>query len=411
MKFSFAALAVCALGPVLASLQSTTCSKYQAQCEQQAHPAVHIPDDHEAVASFRQTYRQLQAEGGVSPLERRLKVGVYNFPPFVILRSGQAKDEIVVQEGFAVDIWEKIANATNTEFEYVYVSKADSKQALTDGRIDMVGAGMMITAERMNDYQFTVPFWFTGLNALVLASKPDPFMQLLGSVSLWTMINYLLLLGAVLGSSGLVFYLVEKKRLAADGVEGPLDGLFQGAYWSAVTITTVGYGDEYPKTLGGKIYGICWVVISMFIFASLQGSISSSITIASLADQIHDVNSLSGFKLGAIENSFAMQFLQDKYGTNKKTTINQYTTYIDLEEAVASSVIDAAIGIDSTLAFVATKTTAGSNLLIPGMPTHLHGLSFGFNNKVPASYVQLVSGYMVKPGFIDALVDQYFMSE
>jgi voltage-gated potassium channel len=41
-------------------------------------------------------------------------------------------------------------------------------------------------------------------------------------------------------------------------------------WWAIVTIATVGYGDRYPTTLGGRIIGVFMIVVGVAVFASLS---------------------------------------------------------------------------------------------------------------------------------------------
>ena len=49
-------------------------------------------------------------------------------------------------------------------------------------------------------------------------------------------------------------------------------------WWSVVTITTVGYGDVYPITLGGKVFSGVIILIGVTFIAVPTGIISSALT-------------------------------------------------------------------------------------------------------------------------------------
>ena len=53
---------------------------------------------------------------------------------------------------------------------------------------------------------------------------------------------------------------------------------FVGSWWSLVTMTTVGYGDIVPVTVGGKIIASVLMITGITIFAMLTGTISVKIS-------------------------------------------------------------------------------------------------------------------------------------
>jgi voltage-gated potassium channel len=56
--------------------------------------------------------------------------------------------------------------------------------------------------------------------------------------------------------------------------------IFDSLWWSIVTLTTVGYGDVYPITIGGRIFTFFILLIGLGIVAIPTGIISSSLTSA-----------------------------------------------------------------------------------------------------------------------------------
>jgi voltage-gated potassium channel len=49
-------------------------------------------------------------------------------------------------------------------------------------------------------------------------------------------------------------------------------------WWSVATLTTVGYGDIYPITAGGKIFSTFIVFIGLGLVAIPTGIVASSLT-------------------------------------------------------------------------------------------------------------------------------------
>lgn len=57
-----------------------------------------------------------------------------------------------------------------------------------------------------------------------------------------------------------------------------IDNLFDAMWWSVVTITTVGFGDTYPMSTGGRLIGLVFLMISLSFYAILIGRITNLIT-------------------------------------------------------------------------------------------------------------------------------------
>ncbi|NQW28284.1 MAG: ion transporter [Flammeovirgaceae bacterium] len=54
--------------------------------------------------------------------------------------------------------------------------------------------------------------------------------------------------------------------------------IFHSAWWSIVTLTTVGYGDVYPITLGGKIFTFFVLIIGVGVVTIPAGLIGSALS-------------------------------------------------------------------------------------------------------------------------------------
>ena len=56
------------------------------------------------------------------------------------------------------------------------------------------------------------------------------------------------------------------------------DSVFHSLWWAVVTLTTVGYGDVYPVTLGGRIWTIVILLLGMGIVAVPAGLIATGLS-------------------------------------------------------------------------------------------------------------------------------------
>ena len=54
--------------------------------------------------------------------------------------------------------------------------------------------------------------------------------------------------------------------------------IFDGLWWAAATLTTVGYGDVYPVTVGGKLFTFLILICGMGIVAVPAGLIAAALS-------------------------------------------------------------------------------------------------------------------------------------
>ena len=69
--------------------------------------------------------------------------------------------------------------------------------------------------------------------------------------------------------SGVLFYAVE------NGKNTHVHNIFDGIWWSVVTLTTIGYGDIYPLTFWGRILGMALAMIGIGLVALPTGILTS----------------------------------------------------------------------------------------------------------------------------------------
>ena len=60
--------------------------------------------------------------------------------------------------------------------------------------------------------------------------------------------------------------------------------VFDALWWSVCTLTTVGYGDAYPVTVGGKVWTTATVIVGLGVVAVPSGIIATALTEVRAAD-------------------------------------------------------------------------------------------------------------------------------
>jgi voltage-gated potassium channel len=53
--------------------------------------------------------------------------------------------------------------------------------------------------------------------------------------------------------------------------------IFLGLWWAVATLTTVGYGDVYPVTVGGKIFTFVILLIGLGVISVPAGLVASAL--------------------------------------------------------------------------------------------------------------------------------------
>jgi ABC-type amino acid transport substrate-binding protein len=128
-----------------------------------------------------------------------------------------------------------------------------------------------------------------------------------------------------------------------------------------VTMTTVGYGDKSPKTLGGRIFAIIWMIFSIVFIASFTAAITTQLTLTELRGKVHGFNDLYHARVGSLSGSEGFAFL-----AKKGVAVIPFENSQDGLAAVAGKRIDAFVQDEKILQYLIKKEFAGRLQVIGG---------------------------------------------
>ncbi|MDX1635635.1 MAG: transporter substrate-binding domain-containing protein [Marinobacter sp.] len=264
----------------------------------------------------------LAASAPLSAQPQPLQVGITPVPPFVI-ENGDGQ-----WQGISIDLWREIASGLDREYELVPLGFSELLKQVESGQIDVAVGALTMTANREARFDFSHPFYQTGL-AIGIPSVPEQslFSSLRGLLS-WQFISVIGALAALLLAVGAILWLFERRRNPDQFGGSAAEGIGSGFWWAAVTMTTVGYGDKAPASLAGRIVALIWMFAGLIMVASFTAAITTSLTVSNLQNQIQGPADLPGHTVATIRDTASEAYLLEAR--------IRHQTYPDLTTAIQS---------------------------------------------------------------------------
>jgi hypothetical protein len=202
-----------------------------------------------------------------------LLIGTKEAPPFVI------KQPDGNWAGISIELWRDIASKLDLAYEFHERDLKGLIEGVEDGSLHLAIAALTITPEREARLDFSHTYLSTGLGIAVPSQARGSWPAVAAhffSIEFLTVLGVLIL---VLLGIGLLVWLFER-RGNPDQFGGPAaQGIGSGFWWSAVTMTTVGYGDKAPVTVGGRIVALVWMFVAIIIISGFTATITSSLRV------------------------------------------------------------------------------------------------------------------------------------
>lgn len=268
----------------------------------------------------------------------KINIGIHAFAPLT------KKEDDGSWSGFEVAMWEEIAK--NLDAESQYHEEEDFAELLEKthrGEYDIAFAGITRTMERKEKVRMS---FLTLESGLAILSRPSSQMQISSFVKKifnkdLRFIGVLLLIFSFVYAH--IYWLLERGTSVALTY---FPGVFEAVWWSIVTFSTVGYGDIFPETILGRLFGMFAIVTGLAIFGLYIGNLSASLVLEKKRARIATLEDLADKRVGTKRGTSSISFLADK-----KCAVSEFATIEEAYAALREDKIDAVVFDRSVLQY------------------------------------------------------------
>lgn len=299
------------------------------------------------------------------PLERKIIVGTKVAEPFVIKQSDGK------WSGLSIELWKRIAKDLGVKYEVKEYELESLLNAVKNEKVDIAVSPLTVTSEREKIFDFTHAYFTTGLSIAISNKENDDILNIVEKLFSMKFMKVILAIIIVLFVVGTLVWLFERKNNKEQFGDGKTKGLGSSFWWAAVTMTTVGYGDKAPKTLGGRMIAIIWMFAGLIMISGFTAAIASALTVDKLDIGISSVNDLYNVRVGTVTSSSSEEYLMQN-GID-------FITMQDIEEGIAlvkDNKIDALVYDAPILKFYIKSKNIGNEVRV--LPFILDPINYAF---------------------------------
>lgn len=182
----------------------------------------------------------------------KLRVATREVPPFAM------RNEERQWTGISIDLLREVKAELENEsgheikFEFQVMTLAEMLDATANAEVDIAAAAITMNYDREKRMDFTHSFHTSGLGIAVGAKqRRSGWSGIADAIFSRTFFRIVAGLIFAMFISAVAIYLFERRSNREQFDKGWVKGIAAGMWWAAVTLTTVGYGDKVPRTLGG----------------------------------------------------------------------------------------------------------------------------------------------------------------
>lgn len=285
--------------------------------------------------------------------EKEFVIATKEAPPFAMLGSDNQ------WHGLSISLWEAVSQQMGIKYRYEEASLAEMIEGVADGRFDASISAITITHERELLIDFSHSFYTTGYG-IVVPRVASGWWSMMSRLVSMTFLKAVACLIVLLTFVGFCFWLAERRKNSNEFRPG-IQGVGDGFWFSAVTMTTTGYGDMAPRTWAGRMVGLVWMFSALLITSTFTGTIAAALTAERLTQLVEGPSDLSGITTGSIAQSASDGWLRS-YGLN----FIPYQSVQEGLEAVATGDVRSFVYDRPLLRYLVEKNYDDTIELVPG---------------------------------------------
>lgn len=273
---------------------------------------------------------------------RVLRIGVDENPPYA------TKETSGEWMGITVDLWASIALQAGIHFELVETPHDKLLSNVANGQLDAALGEIEVTAESEKVVNFTQPYLVSGIGIALQDKVWHPDWISIGKEFFnWTLVQILMSILAGMLVVSFLIWIVERHHQRGH-FRGGLTGFGSALWFSAVTMTSVGYGDKTPSTFLGRLISFVWMLAGVLLVAGFTAAVAASVAAARVNEIVTRPSDLSRVSCAVVADSVPQHYLQ-KQGISARV----YDSIEAALEALSRGEVEAVVADRISLRYLA----------------------------------------------------------
>ena len=348
-----------------------------------------------------------QDDGGSEGDGEVLMVATKPLEPFVFVddeHRGPVDADLL--SGFSVDYWNAVAERLGVETQWVVEDTVgDIIESAQNGEVDASIAGISITREREAVIDFSQPYYISGQQIVIRDEGTTGTLRTLGR--LVASGTFLVPLGILIVLVLIVSHLVWWFERGHDSDDFPYEyreGIGEAVWWSTVSVITGGEAVKNINTALSRVIAVFWMLVGLFLLAFVTARATSVLTVAALEADIGGLEDLAGRRVGTVQATASVDFLQGELGLIPREDPDLDTALA----ALAADQVDAVVFDAPVLAYALNRTGRSDLVLVePPVGRDPYGIALPSGSdrleEVNAAVIEIG-----RDGTLDELLDEWF---